>query len=467
MGAHHEILTVEADRPSAGGYAIPAASLGSEVSRTAALPVDPFRGLLFLLTVVSISRIHQHFDVVARLQPALVLAGLAFAYAVLNPRTLAPQNLIRTWPAQILAGLGILACLSVPFGISMGNSASFMLESFAKTLIFAAMLMAAMRRGRDLFLFVWAYVIACGILAAMMIFVFDLTLTPDGRVLRLANLYTYDSNDAGLVLTIGLPLTLLTLQTSKMPGKMLSALTLVGIGIAIARTGSRGTFLGLAIVGLALLLCWPQASLTRRLAAVGAVALTVTFAAPRGYWAQMETLMNPTKDYNWDSINGRKAVALRGIGYMMDHPFFGVGIDNFARAEGTISEKAKERHPAEGIRWTAPHNSFIQVGAETGFPGLILWSTLVFGGIAAGFRLKRRLPPDWIQGDREERFLYLSTVYLPLAFLGFAVTGSFLSFAYMDPIYVLAACLTGLYASLETKRRRAAHGLQLGIPAHD
>lgn len=429
-------------RPPAASRSVPGRAL------------DPLRVALFVFMLLALGRVHQHFPLIASLQPAFLLAAFVAGYIFLNPHSVALGNAARPWPAQWLWAMGILACASVPFGIAMGRSASFFLHSYSKTLIFAAFLMVATRRARDLFLFVWAFVAACGILSFLMIFVFEMTRIPGDLAVRLSGLYTYDANDAALVLTVGLPLTLLTLQTSKTTGKALSALVFCGMGVALARSGSRGAFIGLVFVGLALLISWPRASLAKRLAVLGAVLLTLHVAAPLGYWDRMGTLLNPTEDYNWDSINGRKAVALRGIGYMLDHPFFGVGIGNFERAEGTISEKAKEHHPAQPLRWTPPHNSFIQVGAELGIPGLFLWWFLLVGGLVAPIRLRRRLPPEWVYGNREERFLYLCTVYLPISFLGFAVTSSFLSFAYMDPAYVLASYLTGLYASIAVKRWR-------------
>ena len=70
--------------------------------------------------VLTISRIHSHFPAIARLRPALVLFLLALAVAVSAPRLVSLKNLFRTWPPQVVAGLGILACIAAPFGISFG-----------------------------------------------------------------------------------------------------------------------------------------------------------------------------------------------------------------------------------------------------------------------------------------------------------------------------------------------------------
>jgi O-antigen ligase len=160
----------------------------------------------------------------------------------------------------------------------------------------------------------------------------------------------------------------------------------------------------------------------------------------------METILRPTEDYNWTVPGGRKEIWLRGLGYMKSYPLFGLGIGNFGRAEGTISDRARNWHPGEaGIKWTAPHNSFVEAGAELGIPGLVLWSSLVLGGIVAMRRLRRRLPKRWASGTPDERFLFLATTYLPVSLVGFGVSAAFVSFAFLDLIYILAALMTGTY----------------------
>jgi O-antigen ligase len=93
----------------------------------------------------------------------------------------------------------------------------------------------------------------------------------------------------------------------------------------------------------------------------------------------------------------------------------------------------------------APHNSYMQAGAELGYPGFIAWVSIVIGGIVAMLRIRPRLPHSWRRGRDRERFLYEATTYFPLAMIAFAVTSFFVSFAWMDPIYILAAFISGWY----------------------
>jgi O-antigen ligase len=419
------------------------------------LNFDPLRLFLALLMLLVVGRVQQHWRIIAVFRPALVLAGFTMIYAFMNPRKLAPEGLFRTWPARLVAALGIWACLSAPFGISLGGSGRFILEDYSKTLIFCFLLIAAIRDARDLYTFVWSYVVSCAILVWFSIFVFGLHKTSGSSLARLSSGYTWDPNDLGLVLLIGLALSLLAFQTSRGQLRVLAGATIVGIGVALARSGSRGAFLGLAVFGIFLLVMLNAIPLVKRVGFMLATAIALAIAAPPGYWEQMQTLFHPKSDYNYTALNGRREVWTRGMGYLWGSPVFGLGIHNFWRAECIEGDKAKDAQLGHGIRCTPPHNSYLEAAVETGLPGIAMWASLVWGGIIAMFRLRRRLPRAWLKGDDEERFLYLASMYLPLAMIGFAVTSFFLSFAWVDMLYILAAFMSGLYICVGRKLQSA------------
>jgi O-antigen ligase len=137
---------------------------------------------------------------------------------------------------------------------------------------------------------------------------------------------------------------------------------------------------------------------------------------------------------------------------MASYPLFGLGISNFNNAECTISDLVLHPDPSkEAALCTAPHNSFVQAAAEMGVPGLIMWSSLVFGGAVGPLRLRRRMPKHWQVGDRDQRYLYRMTMYLPVAAIGYGVTAFFVSHAWMDMVLSLAAYNAGMYVAVSRR----------------
>lgn len=415
---------------------------------------DPYRRLIALVLIMTISRIHQNFGFLTPLRPALSATILAAGYAYLNPRFLVTGGLTRTWPAKCIVGLVLAACLSTPFGISMGGSGTFVLFEYSKTIVFAFLVIAAIRNARDLYTMVWAMVISCGALSYLSLFVFKMRRTSSDGLLRIQNGYTYDSNDIAMVAVVGLALTLLMIQATKGKTKLLSFIVLLGLGATIAKTGSRGGFVGLMAFGGAMLVLVRTVPLPKKILFLGLTMIPLSIAAPPGYWDQMKTIFSPTEDYNWVSPTGRKAVFNRGIQYMMRNPVTGIGIDNFPRAEGTLSARAvaqAQDKSLAGIKWSAAHNSFLEVAAEMGIVGLFFFFGLVVGSIVIALRLRKKLPRQWEKGTQEERFLYLACLYFPVAFITYSASGFFVSFAYRDLIYVLGALTAGLMVAIERK----------------
>lgn len=423
---------------------------------------DGYRNIVAALMLITISRLHQHFKFLAPIRPAMTLVGLAAFYALANPGVLSTKVATKTWSARIFLAFAIMACLSTPFGISMGNSGTFILYEYSKTLLFAFLVLIAVRNAQDLFKLVWAVVLAGGGLAYLSLFVFKVRAATSDGFARIQNAYSYDSNDLGFVCVLCLVLAILAWQTSGARGKLVSTIIMAGLGGAIARTGSRGAFLALVVVGGTLLVLVQGVSIAKKGAFVGVVLVGLLYFAPAGYWDQMNTMTDPTTDYNWTSETGRKAVFKRGMSYMMQFPLTGLGVDNFERAEGMLSDRAKAQalDPSlPGIKWSAAHNSFLQAGAEMGIPGLVLMCIAVFAPVGMCMKLRKQMK-GWAEGDAEQRFLYFTALYMPVAFIGFGVGGFFVSFAYLDPLYVLVAFMGGLHMAFEA-RLQAEAGLAL------
>jgi O-antigen ligase len=153
----------------------------------------------------------------------------------------------------------------------------------------------------------------------------------------------------------------------------------------------------------------------------------------------MGTLTQSRADYNVTDREGRLQVWTRGLGYMATHPLLGIGLDNFESAEGVLSGKIDLGY---GVRYTAAHNSFVQVGAELGIFGLAAFVVALWSAARGCRRVLRAAARDHRQhpqlADDETR---LATAAL-CALLGVVTTGFFLSLAYHPiTLFVLAVCI--------------------------
>ena len=407
--------------------------------------------------MINISAIQMYLGPVRYLRPGMTFLGVAVLLAVLKPKLVDWKNMTASYPSKWVIVFFGLACASAVFGLSLGGSASYILRVYGRNLIFFFLIVIAIRNVHDLGLLMWSFVASVGVLAILAQTVLDLEYTQTGLGRLGGGQGSFDANDIGLILVMALPLALLFFFNGKPLTRLLSMAALIGIPVTIALTGSRGAMVGLVVVGGAILLTLHRISVVKRASILAAVVAGLFFAAPDGYWKQMNTLLNIKEDYNYSVDYGRRGVAKRGFYYMVRRPLFGLGVANFTRAEGTISPIASTRL-AEGlsVEWIAPHNTYVNVGAEMGFPALIIWVSLLLGGTVGLWRLRMRLPRSWAYESAERKFLSDACLFLPISFLGFAVSSTFLSHAYTIVPYVIFAYLGGLHMLVHKELQKDA-----------
>jgi O-antigen ligase len=407
--------------------------------------------------MINITSIQMYLGPVRYVRPGMIFLAFALLLVVFKPTLVAWKNMTAAYPSRWVLVLFCLACGSAVFGLSLGSSVSFILNVYGRNLIFFFLIVVAIRNVRDLALLMWSFVASVGVLAVLAQTVLDLEVTLQGLGRLGGGQGHFDGNDIGLILVMALPLALLFFFNGKPLTRMLSLACMIGIPVTIALTGSRGAMVGLVVIGVAILITLRRISVVKRASILVAVVTGLFLAAPSGYWKQMNTLLNITEDYNYSVDYGRKSVAMRGFGYMIDRPLFGVGVANFTRAEGTISPIASARL-SEGlsVEWIAPHNTYVNVGAEMGIPALIIWLSLLLGGTVGLWRLRRRLPASWAYESAERKFLSDACLFLPISFLGFAVSSAFLSHAYTILPYVIFAYLGGLHLLVHNELQKDA-----------
>jgi O-antigen ligase len=156
------------------------------------------------------------------------------------------------------------------------------------------------------------------------------------------------------------------------------------------------------------------------------------FFLPEASRERLSTLFSPTEDYNYTDEDGRVEIWTRGLGYLAEHPITGVGASNFPIAEATLG--------IGGNR--VAHNSFLEVAAETGYPGFFLYVGAILLALWRLGRIRRKLAR--IRGAPEASRMMLCADALTMSLIAFCVNGFFLAQGYAPVLMSVVAMVGGL-----------------------
>jgi O-antigen ligase len=397
---------------------------------------DLLLGCVAVYVATAIGRVHQLFPALSLVKPALLATVLAVGLYLLQQRGQRHIGRLRSPMTDCMLGLLVWGALSVPFALHQGVAFQFWTDFF-RTVLMALVVAGSVRDTRDLERLMFVY---CGVTVLYTGVVLSRFQLGDDSW-RLGRLYNYDANDLATLIVSAMPFGLyFVLRQRRLVVRVLVVAGLAVLALGLIRSGSRGGFVALLAVAAFVLLGFTTVPVRARVAGLVAILAVVFTAASDRYWTQMQTMLNPHQDYNLTSDAGRLKIWERGLGYMIAHPVLGVGGQNFGVAEGTISPLARLQERGVGVRWGAAHNTFIQVGAELGVPGLLLF----IGVIATAFRSLRRVTRQATRAGPAAADLSRLAPALTAALIGFVAGSFFLSLAYMDMLYTLIAFIIAL-----------------------
>ena len=293
----------------------------SQASATLAHGEDPLRISLFLLTIVTISRDPPALEI-HRGAPPGAGAGL------LDRRVRLPQSATdraaRTastpGPRRSRSPSESSPVFRHRSGCRSAAAPMYILTEYSKTLVFAFLLFAAIRTASDLYTLAWAYVISSAILVWMALFLFGLSHASNSAVERLSNLYTWDANDIGVVLIVGLALTLLDLPDHFRQGE-----DRCRRDHRRYRRHHRPVRLAGHVrrrAGLRVRAAVHAESGRHREAAGlrGCIVLGLIIEAPHGYWEQMSTIAAPKAGLQLDRQGRPQGSRRAGLGLHAELP---------------------------------------------------------------------------------------------------------------------------------------------------
>jgi putative inorganic carbon (hco3(-)) transporter len=387
-------------------------------------------GLLYVVLGVILTDVWRLHDLVSATRvarPSIALTAVGLVLLAAGGGAPHATHRLRS-PVVLWFGVFLgLILAGLPFSLDPAQSARFLATSFLPHVVAGVLVAASVRSVSD------AEFLALGTLVGACVHTLAVQATavvgPDGRW---ADLPYYDVNDLALMLVAMIPLTLYFMRrASPTPRRLFAAACFALFAYAIVRTGSRGGFVGFAVVIGYLLLHYRAVPARARLigAAVAVLALAV---GGQAYLSRLGTIFRPTQDYNWSAETGRMAIWRRGVDYVADRPLVGLGLNQFRTAESRLWAIAREQRmagrrppPARGA-----HNMLLQVAAELGLPALIAFVLL----LGAAWRTLTR-GPEWGSADpAPERALPAA---LAASLLGFCVCGMFLHAAFFPILPLL------------------------------
>ena len=207
-----------------------------------------------------------------------------------------------------------------------------------------------------------------------------INLIENGRVQGALGGMFRNPNDLALNMVVVIPLaTSLALRAAtpvRRIGAALCAVLMIG---AIIASQSRG-----GTVGLAVMILFLGAHIARR-KPVLALAAVFTFALalplmPASYWQRVSSITDDSRDAT-GSRETRRILLRESFRAFLQHPLAGVGAGQFKNYDPEGREQA----------WRESHNVVLQVAAELGAFGLMIFLFLVTRAAMAGMQVRRLL----------------------------------------------------------------------------
>jgi O-antigen ligase len=391
-----------------------------------------FRVAVALYIIVTVARTHGVVPGLAFLRPGKLLILPLVASALLAVPRWQLLSPLRTTTAKCVGVIIALGTFGIPLAIWPGNSATFLATVLLPLLPLFIGASAAFVDRQTASLCIKALVFAVG--ADALYVLAGLAPLMAGRPYIGVGL---DPNETAALFVLSFPFALALGSGRRMRWLGFAIAGLLAAGVV--KTGSRGGVIGMAIVALALIARAGPRHRLKYLIAVAASAVVVALAADDTLIERMSTIAQPREDYNITDREGRLQIWTRGLGYMATHPVLGIGLANFETAEGVLSGKINRGY---GVRYTAAHNAFVQIGAELGVLGLAAFVAAFWSAARGCRRVLRAAARDHARhptlADDEARLAAAALC----ALLGVAVTGFFLSLAYHPiTLFALAACI--------------------------
>ncbi len=392
----------------------------------------PFASLLLFMGLLLL-RPWDHIPALAAVRPMLVMTGVTIGlYLLTRPRV----AFFSVRPAKLLLAMAVALCCSIAFSYWPKRSVAFSLDYMKQIVLFILIVNLTTTIDR-LKKFVAVMVGCCAFHGAFAIFNYASGDHDDFK--GIAKAFFEDPNDLALTLVMMLPMAwwLGSVLRSGLFRLASYGCMIMLIG-GVVTTQSRGGLLALLAAVAVMVVSQGRERLGVLLVSLVMAAGFTVVILPSSVFDRYVTIA----DYQEDaSAMSRLAVWKAGLKMFADHPFTGVGVGAYEVAYGQSYLDLE----GAGRKWRVAHSSYIQVAAELGIGGLLIWLAILASGFLSLFESRRQLASTPLGEDEQAWPLinaYRSWNSAMLASLvGFLVGAVFLSRGYDLLFMVLLALI--------------------------
>ncbi|MHB8056983.1 MAG: O-antigen ligase family protein [Desulfuromonadaceae bacterium] len=317
---------------------------------------------------VLLCRPQDYLSFLEPLRPGLVLGLLTLCIWFFNTNNAAGKGPVEK-QVKLYSYLLLIMVLSLPF--SYYKSASLKeLFHYSTVVLFVFLFYKLMTSAEKIQKMLFVYCVG--------IATYGLSVLTQGSLKegRISFGTMFDPNDIAfyMISFITFNLFYISRDNSRVVRLISMASFMLGLLIVI-KTGSRGGFVALMVL-LTYFLLKRSATFNLSVLQKGALVLLAIISLQFIDFdrERYRSIVDYKDDYNMTSEEGRIAIWKRGMKLMATHPLTGVGFNRFSEGLG----RDRESRGLGSAKWQTAHNSLVQIGAETGIFGFILFLVLSF-----------------------------------------------------------------------------------------
>ena len=400
---------------------------------------------LIFFQFISIGRPQDVIYAIRAIHPGVVAISLSIISILIYWPKLSGIRLSESVTIRRFRNLVILMFLIIPLSVIPAKSSYYMLNDFSRTIIYFFCFCKFVTSLKFIRISMTVMILSSLMLSLAMI-----AKGSGGQRVSVGT--NYDPNDMALLLVSILPIAVSFSQFEKGTVRIVAIMTAIFSLVALGMTQSRGGYLGLFVIFLLWIFQKNHYTKIKKYGKILFLGFIFLFVAIQFIPTEVIDRFQSITDEDTTG-SGRLTVWPRIIRMMFWHPQ-GVGAGNFTSAYGRHLSAGDFKSTTDDAReraWMTAHNSFLLVGAELGFTGIILYLIWIAGMMRNLKLLKKKIQ----KYELEDRvFQYCSTVELGL--IGFIIPAFFLSQSFSHILLTFAAYVAALDRIVATSIKEKA-----------